>query len=129
MSAAIPERVRLVMAGYGVNEAEARQIIREFRPMLGRRRSTWPRDAAFAGTQDASRMEQRVYMQYLGVMSLLGRIAGHVNLSREDAALVERAFEDVNVILEVRGSDSYYEKCAPRGYSLFDRPKVTDDAA
>lgn len=84
------------------------------KPLTGRGtwRSQFAPDAVFAGAS----AEQQLYIHYLAVLCLLGRVCGQTDrYSRE----VERAFEDANVILKARNSDSLFERCSPGGYSLF----------
>jgi hypothetical protein len=60
------------------------------------------------------------YMKYLGLASLLGRIAGKARLSSDDEEVLERAFGDVNDVLRERGSSLSFKKTHDGGYSLFD---------
>jgi len=71
-------------------------------------------DGVFAGMSS----EQRLYLHYLAVMCLLGRVCGG---TERHASEVERAFRDANELLEQRGSDAYFDRCLPRGYALFER--------
>lgn len=77
-------------------------------------RSPYVADGLFAQTTP----EQRLYLQYLAVLSLLGRVCAQTD---RYTAEVGRAFEDANVILEQRGADTRFERCSPGGYSLFER--------
>lgn len=84
----------------------------------------WPEDSIFAGTQDPRALEQRLYMQYLGAMTLLGSVVNRSKLSESDRFRVEQAFIDANVLLKRRGSAMYYEKCSGGGYAAFERSNI-----
>ena len=86
--------------------------------------ATWPEDAAYGGTQNAEALNQRIYMQYLGVLALLGRIAGRARVSNDERGLIEQAFVDANVVLRHKGSEMYFERCSGGGYSTFFREPV-----
>lgn len=71
---------------------------------------------------------KRIYIQYLGVLSLLGRVAAQADLSDMDRDPIDRAFVDANVVLRRQGSTMYFERCAGGGYAAFDDGPTKDPA-
>lgn len=61
------------------------------------------------------------YMKYLGLASLLGRIAGRVRQNNEDREILARAFADVNEVMASRNSEQVFKKTHDDGYSLFEK--------
>jgi hypothetical protein len=60
-----------------------------------------------------------ICMQYLGAMVLLGRLTK--KLSQDDQDCVDRAFADINKIMEELESEYVFKRCIPEGYGLFSR--------
>jgi hypothetical protein len=71
-----------------------------------------------------SGINNEIYMNYLGMSTLLGRLAGRVQLSTDDKECLRRAFADLNAILVKRNSDSIFLETHDGGYSLFDKRQV-----
>lgn len=63
----------------------------------------------------------RCYMSYLGVLSLLGRIARLVPDGDPDRYGLDRAFADANHFFEMNGSGLRYEETSAGGYAAFER--------
>lgn len=91
------------------------------RSLADRTFARWPEDSIWAGTSNPLGLEQRLYMQYLGVLTLFGSVVNRAKLSESDKARVDEAFVDANVLLKARGSDFYYERCSGGGYAAFTR--------
>lgn len=89
------------------------------RGLRERASAAWPEDATHAGTQNDAAINQRLYMQYFGVLTLLGDVCRNAGLSASDRGPIEQAFVDANVILRRKGSAVYYEKSSGGGYSAF----------
>lgn len=87
--------------------------------------AAWPEDAAVGGVED---MGTRIYMQYLGVLSLLGRVTSHLPQHHSDRECVEQAFVDANVVLRRRGSTFYFEHAASGGFAMFENTSATTTA-
>lgn len=60
-------------------------------------------------------------MQYLGALSLLGRIADRAPLNEDDKSSLDRCFEDANSALNYHDSDYVFKKTMNGSYSLFDK--------
>lgn len=74
-------------------------------------------------------MSQRIYMNYLGVLSLLGRISQNADLSATDKEAVHCAMGDANAILNARKSEVIFARAGSRnGWALFERSQVKKDA-
>lgn len=69
-------------------------------------------------------MSELIYRQYLGVVSLLGRVSTHADLSHEDRECIARAMRDANAVLRGRASEIVFARCAPRGWAAFERSQV-----
>lgn len=69
--------------------------------------------------------ESNLYINYLGILSLLGRLTR--NLSSDDQECVDRAFVDANEILTERESEYVFKKCAPGCYGMFARQWFEED--
>ncbi len=68
--------------------------------------------------------DRLLHMRYLGVLSLLGRISTHADLSADDRQCIERAFADGNAHLKETKSEVVFAKCGPRGWAAFDREQA-----
>lgn len=70
-------------------------------------------------------LELRIYRNYLGVLSLLGRLAE--NVSQKDIierTNLEQAFNDANEVLRRKDTDTYYEFSSRGGFSMFSEARV-----
>ena len=82
----------------------------------------WPEDSVYAGTQNNEAINQRIWMQYLGVLSLLGRVVARADISVIDRSSFDEAFIDANVVLRKRGTEMYFERSSDGGYAAFELP-------
>lgn len=80
-------------------------------------------DARWAGERNIGRpadLGQRLRMQYIGALSLLGRALRRVPPEdgiHDDAF---RAFVDANIVLRLDEADIYFERSSAGGYSVFE---------
>jgi hypothetical protein len=82
-------------------------------------------DARWAGERHIghpSDLDQRFKMQYIGALSLLGRVLRLVPVGAGEHDDAFRAFVDANIVLRLDNSDIYFER-AGGGYACFDIPK------
>jgi hypothetical protein len=73
-------------------------------------------------------VQRRIHRNYLGALSLLGRIAELV--PRHDLAertSLDQAFIDANELFRREGSALFYERNSRGGYSLFDVPEASGE--
>lgn len=64
--------------------------------------------------------DRLLYMKYIGIASLLGRLAENHRLSGADRDSVDRAFSDVNKIMLDAGSETRFERTSRGGWAQFD---------
>lgn len=64
-----------------------------------------------------------LYYLALALASLLGKIASRAGdrLTNSDKLVIQKAFDDVNKIMENRGSKHVFRKCHDGGYGMFER--------
>lgn len=67
--------------------------------------------------------DTRLRMQYIGVLTLLGRVARHLPMGDEDRYGIDKAFREANNWLLVNDSDLYYAKSGT-GYAAFERSQL-----
>lgn len=67
----------------------------------------------------------KLYINYLGVLSLLGRFTQE--LSPDDRECVDRAFADANEILTEHESDYVFKKCISGCYDMFAKQWFEED--
>lgn len=63
--------------------------------------------------------------RYLGVLTLLGRVAKFIPIGHEDRYGLDRAFADANTWLDGRNSFIRYERTGGSGYAAFENTKLT----
>ena len=66
-----------------------------------------------------------LYMKYLGVLSLLGKVSHH--FSALDQVPIETAFRDANAILEQRNASIRFHPDHRGGWSAFDEPQQKEE--
>jgi hypothetical protein len=69
-------------------------------------------------------MHTRLMMQYIGVCTLLGRIAKHLPAGDENHFGVDKAMRDANNLLLVEGSEVWFDKSSGGGYAAFERSQL-----
>ena len=67
----------------------------------------------------------RLRMQYIGVCTLLGRIAGRLPKHDENHYGIEKAMRDANNLLLVEGSDIYFQQLSNGDYAAFERSQLS----
>ncbi len=72
-----------------------------------------------AETADKQIGEYRLLIQYIGMAALFGRLIDLTELRIDDRAAVERAFADLNVVLDKRGTGTRFERASNGGYAAF----------
>jgi hypothetical protein len=72
-----------------------------------------------AKTKSMAEPDTRLLMQYLGVVTLLGRIARHLPKGDEDQYGLEKAIREANNYLLVTGSEIRYLRTVGGGYGAF----------
>lgn len=80
-------------------------------------------DARWAGERYIGRpadLDQRFRMQYIGVLSLLGRALRLLPPEASERDDAFRAFVDANILLRLEGLDVYFEHSSGGGYAAFD---------
>jgi hypothetical protein len=83
-------------------------------------------DNRWAGERHIGRpsdLDQRFKMQYIGALSLLGRVMRLVPVEAGEHDDAFRAFVDANILLRLDGSDVYFERSSGGGYGVFDVPE------
>lgn len=80
-------------------------------------------------TPSIARPDVRLYMQYIGAMTLLGRVARHVPKGDELRAGLDRALHDANNWLLVNDKDIRFERDSAGGWSAFDASLTRPPAA
>lgn len=68
----------------------------------------------------------RLMMQYLGVVTLLGRIAKHLPAGHEDRYGLDKAMRDANNLLLCSRSTICYMRSSDGGYGAFDRKQLKE---
>ena len=70
------------------------------------------------------KMPTRLMMQYIGVCTLLGRVAKRVPLGDENRYGIEKAMRDANNLLLVHGSELCFQRSSDGGYAAFERSQL-----
>lgn len=70
------------------------------------------------------RMPTRLMMQYIGVCTLLGRIAKHVPRGNENWYGIEKAMRDANNLLLVHGNEICFQRSSDGGFAAFEREQL-----
>jgi hypothetical protein len=76
-------------------------------------------DPIFGGTPSQQHNQQKVYQQYIGVLTLLGRLAHYDRLSADDRHSLDRAFADANEVFTGRGVMLRWHRVSPGCYGSF----------
>lgn len=67
-------------------------------------------------------MDNIIYMKWIGVLTVLGRLASAACISADDHDSIDRAFNDANILLMRReGSTVYFARDTDGGWSPFDK--------
>src|ERR1700728_2807494 len=80
----------------------------------------WARERHIGRPAD---LDQRFRMQYIGALSLLGRVMRLLPVEAGEHDDAFRAFVDANVLLRLDDCDVYFERSSGGGYAVFDLPK------
>ena len=72
--------------------------------------------------------DARLWMQYLGVLSLLGRIIRLLPEGSDDAHCVTDAFVDANILMRMRGSTIRYERASGNTVGAFELEQIKPKA-
>ena len=66
----------------------------------------------------------RLMMQYIGVCTLLGRVAKYLPTGDENRYGVEKAMREANNLLLIHESEIYFQRSSDGGYAAFEREKL-----
>lgn len=58
----------------------------------------------------------RLYMQYIGTLTLMGSLLQYQDLSDDGKARIDAAFADANRYFKKAGSDMRFVRCTPGSY-------------
>lgn len=79
--------------------------------------------AALMGGPTPAPDSKRILMQYIGAMSLLGRLTSRFDAG-DDQEGIDRAFNDLNSILNSMDSEVVYARTGGGGWGAFTREQI-----
>lgn len=74
--------------------------------------------------KQTSQPDTRLLMQYIGVCTLLGRIASHVPKRDQNRYGIDKAMRDANNMLLVQGIGLFFQRSSDGGFAAFERAQL-----
>lgn len=79
--------------------------------------------------RSTAQMQTHLMMQYIGVVSLLGRIGQHLPKGHEDRYGLDKAMRDANNLFLVGEVNIFMQPASNGGYAAFERDQIIKSMA